>query len=552
MKIIDSSIQDVYPFYAWLRTRTANTALLESLGSADELVTRYSIVGAVPREVLVSTNGQARLEDLATGSTTAVDDWLEILSAWCPIQADSPQADPYQLGAIGYVGYEEMLKFSPQPPAPKTDSTLPWMRMVRYDALLVHDQRDGSSKWVAVDECVDHVRALEAAYLAGGMAVPEAEFHLSGDLACDTDGPNYREGVRRIVDYIRNGDIFQANYTVRFSGAYEGDMFRLYHVLRSVTPNAFFTFLDFPCPVISTSPERFFSIAGRQIASYPIKGTIRCTIDGQDQRETLVRSEKNRAENIMIADLMRNDLGMVSEKGSIRVPMLCRVRQCNTIYHLESVVEGQLRPQVGLREVLEAVCPGGSITGAPKVRAMQVIGELETSSRGPYCGAIGFFGARGYVDTSIAIRVVYGDGQRLFLHAGGGIVVDSDCDDEYREMQLKSEALRQVIGRFNVLNTVRAHLDETDTAIFDLVARRMQLAREVARLKKKHRISPLQPNRVADMVRRRERQLEEAGVPPGAMVSQLYEVLVRSSMDIQQEWLNASEDKHPINESTHP
>jgi para-aminobenzoate synthetase component 1 len=221
----------------------------------------------------------------------------------------------------------------------------------------------------------------------------------------------------------------------------------LYEQLRATTPNPFFALLDFPLPVISTSPERFFSVRGDRITASPIKGTCPCEIDSIDQRHWLEQSAKDRAENIMITDLMRNDIGRVSTKDSVQVDALCAVKRFNNVYHLESTVSGTLRPSVQLSDILRALFPCGSVTGAPKIHAMDIIEELETSRRGPYTGALGFFGSSGWIDTSVAIRIAYFASGRVYVHAGGGIVADSQPELEYKELMAKLSGISTCLER---------------------------------------------------------------------------------------------------------
>jgi para-aminobenzoate synthetase component 1 len=530
--ILNSEINNVIEFYSWLRTGWKDTALLESLAGVEDDLARYTIVGAIPREVLEVRDNRGYVTTMATGNIQAVDSWVAVLEGWIDRGEAEQTSGPYQLGAIGYLGYEAMLGLLPKAIPIKRDTSLPEVRLVRYGAVLVSDRATGSSSWVVDDESKNQALELEKKFVACGRSYSKApqELQLLGDLAFDVTKDEYMDSVQRVLEYIRAGDIFQANLTARMSGRYRGDLYSAYLIARQETPNSFFAFLDFPCPVLSTSPERFFKVDRGEIESLPIKGTAKEFVEGVDQKVVLEGSIKNRAENIMIADLARNDVGRVAKKDSVRVPHLCRTRKCNSIYHLESVVVAALRQDVRFGDILVAMCPPGSITGAPKIRATEIISEVERHPRGPYCGAIGFFGASGYCDTSVAIRIVYGDGEHLFMHAGGGIVIDSKAPDELDELNLKVEALRRTLNNFNVMRPLRNQIDVIDERIFALVADRLDIVYEVGRLKAKHAVPTMQSGRIAEMVERRVKQISPRVSNPRELVSELYDVLVRHSM----------------------
>jgi para-aminobenzoate synthetase component 1 len=335
------------------------------------------------------------------------------------------------------------------------DIGLPSVYLVKYNIIFVYDRVENISFWIADKNSENSllISKLEGRYKFseqnGAKQISEKDrFFLKSEIKQDFDTCHYLKKIEKTIHYIKNGDIFQANITERFSAKYEGDPIFLYESLRVNTPNPFFAYLDFENPIISTSPERFFKISDGKIFANPIKGTVRCLKDGKDQRQFLETSEKNRAENIMIVDLMRNDLGRVCIQGTVEVISLCEILKFNLLYHLESIIMGRLKGDLKISQILKATFPGGSITGAPKIRAMNIIEELENYCRGVYTGAIGFFGTYGYVDLSIAIRVIYFDKDRLYFHAGGGIVVESEPEKEFQELMLKIESIKSTICSF--------------------------------------------------------------------------------------------------------
>ena len=266
------------------------------------------------------------------------------------------------------------------------------------------------------------------------------------------------------MDYILAGDVFQVNLSQRLETAAPGDLFALYRDLRRRNPAPFAAYLDFgPLRILSASPERFlrFDPAGRGVETRPIKGTRprgRSAALDRALRRELETSPKDRAENVMIVDLLRNDLSKVCEPGSVRVPGLLDLEEHPTVFHLVSTITGRLREGLDAADLLSAAFPGGSVTGAPKIRAMEIIGELEPTHRGPYCGAIGYWSVTGALDTSIVIRTYVAAGGRLYFQAGGGIVADSTPKEEYRETLDKAEALVDALddGAASTLNAPRA------------------------------------------------------------------------------------------------
>lgn len=426
--MVPSSITDIFKFYKRLKNIQPNTALLESLGDCVPGRSQYSIIGVLPVEILSVHRNHSTLTNCKTGKSSEVGNWLEIFDRWCVIGQQKLERGPYQTGSIGYIGYDAKYFFEKLERRINADCDIPDVYLVRYGIVLVYDRKTGKSTWVTEPEYTNKISFYEA------LARSDSEsritrFALCGDIEMSCTESEYWDSINQVIEYIKAGDIFQTNYTVRFKGKYTGDSIDLYELLRKLTPNSFFAFLDFPDQIISTSPERFFNVNGTEIKTNPIKGTMKASVDGVDMAENLKNSKKNRAENIMIADLMRNDLGRVCEQGSIEVDELCEVHRFNQLYHLESVISGKLNPDVRISDIFKATFPGGSITGAPKIRAMDIIEELETNRRGPYCGAIGFFGNKGWVDTSIAIRTIYLNNGKRFFHAGGGIIVDSEPSD---------------------------------------------------------------------------------------------------------------------------
>jgi para-aminobenzoate synthetase component 1 len=263
-------------------------------------------------------------------------------------------------------------------------------------------------------------------------------------------GPRYEQAVRRAIDYIRAGDVFQVNLSQRLGTAWSGDPFALYARLRRTSPAPFMALARLGgADVISASPERFLQRRGTRIETRPIKGTRpRGAGPAEDRREALAlrSSAKDRAENVMIVDLARNDLGRVAEYGTVAVEQLCALEPHPGVHHLVSSVAARLRAEVSVAGIVRATFPPGSVTGAPKIRALEIIEELEPVRRGPYCGAIGCFSPGGDIDLSVAIRTFVAARGRLHLHVGGAVVADSDPALELRETMHKAARLLEAAG----------------------------------------------------------------------------------------------------------
>jgi para-aminobenzoate synthetase component 1 len=323
------------------------------------------------------------------------------------------------------------------------DLGLPPLALGRYEAWLEWDH----------DKRTVQIRGDgDASHLLRALAHPAAEpLHEPLTVWESTlPRPRYEQAVRRAIDYIRAGDVFQVNLSQRLGTDWAGDPFALYGRLRVTSPAPFMALVRLGgADVISASPERFLSRRGDRIETRPIKGTRpRATDPADDRRQAnaLRSSAKDRAENVMIVDLARNDLGRVAAYGTVEVTQLCALESHPGVHHLVSSVEARLRPGVSVEEIVRATFPPGSVTGAPKIRALEIIEELEPVRRGPYCGAIGCFAPGGDIDLSVAIRTFVAARGRLHLHVGGAVVADSDPALEWRETMHKAARLLEAAG----------------------------------------------------------------------------------------------------------
>lgn len=381
---------------------------------------------------------------------------------------------PIEAGAFGYFGYGLRRFMERVPECGVNDLDLPDGWLVFHDAVICFDhlRKEAHLCSTGLPEGAGRLRDVRARERAEalkraiacreGMDWPDLQAGqpaaAEGGMASNLTHEEYLQAVRRAKEYIAAGDIFQVNLSQRLACATNDDSFSLYRRLRRASPAPFAAYMEVPGgAVLSASPERFLQVRGRWIETRPIKGTRRRGADpGSDAAlaSELLASEKDRAENVMIVDLERNDLGRVCRYGSVRVTSLCALEAYAQVFHLVSTVEGELRDDSGPDDVLRATFPGGSITGAPKVRAMEIIDELEPTSRSAYTGAIGYIGFDGDLDLNIVIRTILMCNGRAYAQVGGGVVADSDPQAEYEETWHKAAGMMKALG---VADQVSAH-----------------------------------------------------------------------------------------------
>ncbi|MHC2019865.1 aminodeoxychorismate synthase component I [Methylobacterium sp. CM6247] len=415
-----------------------------------ETLGRVSIVAADPFGRFRYANGRASLDGRPLEGSG-----LEALRAClAPYRLASDEAIGFPGGAIGYFAYDLGACLERVTPPARRAGLTDDIAFNLYDTILSIDHDSRTCRLVATGfpERTDSARADRARarldrfaelLAGGGGARTRAE---AAPLAWRSNftRASYEAAVETVRDYIRAGDIYQANIAQRFEAALPAgyDPFSLYHRLRETNPATFGAYLSFDALTIaSSSPERFMKLQGRAVETRPIKGTVRRVEDPAEDRalgEALQANVKERAENIMIVDLLRNDLSRICEPHSVKVPVLCGLESYASVHHLVSVVTGTLRQGLDAIDLIAATFPGGSITGAPKLRAMDIITEIEGDARELYCGAIGALGFDGSLDTSIAIRTVFMDGARAVLQAGGGVTLLSDPAAEYEETLTKA------------------------------------------------------------------------------------------------------------------
>ena len=354
---------------------------------------------------------------------------------------------PFAGGAIGYLGYEYGAGLDRVPPAAPDELGLPDLAFGFYDSALVHDHQTGATTLVAPDSAsLARLREL----VASAPAASAPSFRV-GPLAPALTPEAYADAIGRIRAYIAAGDTYQVNFTHRFTAPFSGSAAALYARLRELNPAPHAAYLDFgDFQLVSSTPERLLRVSGRALETRPIKGTIARLADpaaDAAQRAALLASAKDHAELLMIVDLARNDLGRVAAPGTVHVASRHDIETYATVHHLVATVRATLAEGLDRFDAIRALHPGGSITGAPKIRAMQIIAELEYSRRHAYTGALGYLGYDGDADLAIAIRTITCARDRASYHVGGGITWDSDPASEYEETLHKGRAMHQALSQ---------------------------------------------------------------------------------------------------------
>ncbi|MBG1233619.1 aminodeoxychorismate synthase component I [Aestuariivirga litoralis] len=346
-----------------------------------------------------------------------------------------PGLPPFQGGWAGFISYDAGWAFQGAKHPPAFKPLCPDMIFHRYDTVLGFDHLQERAFIIGPD-------AAKLEKLLKRKAPPKGP-HVIKVWQSNFTRPDYEAAIARTVEYILAGDIFQANITQCFSAEIpqDFDAFAFYQTLRTKNPATFAAFLDYgDLKVASSSPERLVKMEAGHLEARPIKGTRKR--DGDPARDAaliaeLQSSRKDRAENVMIVDLLRNDLSRISKPGTVKVPILCGLESYANVHHLVSVVEAEARDGLDAVDLIKAIFPGGSITGAPKIRAMEVIAELEQQARGLYCGGIGWLGFNGNADFNITIRTALFSGGKAYVQGGGGITARSEPAAEYEESLTK-------------------------------------------------------------------------------------------------------------------
>ncbi len=452
MKPFVQELLNIDPIKAYLAIKHMPYSVLLDSADQNHHQSRYSFVMGLPIETIESKNGRNTITNWDQKLTLKGDPFTLLqarMKSWLPLTESLPNLPPFQGGAAGLFGYDLARNLEKLPSTAKDTALIPDMAVGIYDQVLAYDHLLKKA-WIITHanngEDANKKRAHFLKLISQNYDVP-AYLPVDLDWESNFDADEYMDQVERIIEYIRAGDIFQANISQRFEAEVPEnfDPFIHYMHLREVNPAPFACYMNLgEVKISSASPERFLTVRERNVETCPIKGTrphVYDVLQDRAYKNDLINSAKDRAENIMIVDLLRNDLSKVCVPASVEVKDLCKLETFAHVHHLVSTVRGKLRDGKTAIDLLRGSFPGGSITGAPKIRAMEIIEETETVRRGAYCGSMGYIGFDGGMDTNILIRTLVYDKNTVSLQVGGGIVADSDPNAEYQETFDKASAI---------------------------------------------------------------------------------------------------------------
>ena len=442
---------------------------------------RYSFIVSHPIETLEYKDGEMLVTNWEEQQTIEGEPFKIIqdrLKHWIPESEPAKGLPPFQGGIAGYFGYDVGRALEILPEDTKDSPDLPDLALGIYDQVIAFDHRKEQA-WIITHAPSYHDARKKQDYLLYLISqTKEIEPFQGADLdwKSNFEAPDYIDMVDQVIEYIKDGDIFQACVAQRFDAKLPKsfDRFSHYCYMRKVNAAPFAAFMNCgDIAISSASPERFLTVKDGQVETRPIKGTrphiANETLDRRYRKE-LIESEKERAENTMIVDLLRNDISKSCKPTSVEVTELCKLETFASVHHLVSTVRGTLKKGRSALDLLKGCFPGGSISGCPKIRAQEIIEELEPTRRGPYCGSFAYIGFDGNMDSSILIRTLVYEGQNVSFSVGGGITADSDADAEYQETFDKAE------GIFRSFDVDNYESYEDTPAFYDEAANDVQMA----------------------------------------------------------------------------
>ncbi|NOT13993.1 MAG: aminodeoxychorismate synthase component I [Methylotenera sp.] len=435
----------------WLDSAQQHNAL----GAPSSQYGHYDILVANPIITFVTRGDETEITETGHVVFSKEDPFQLVKNTLAKYSASAEKNLPFAGGAVGYFAYDLGKCIEKLTQNTQIHAQTPQMMVGIYDCAVVVDHREKTVFLISqnlhqkAQENFDALRALFYKPSSGDDIFP---FKITSKIISNFTKAQYEQAFHKVKNYILEGDCYQVNLAQRFAANAQGDGWQAYQKLREISPAPFMAYMRLPqCEVLCASPERFLQVQNQHVETRPIKGT-RPRVDNamQDAQNALdlQSSLKDRAENLMIVDLLRNDIGKNCAIGSVKAKQLFQLQSFANVHHLVSIITGKLAVGKSALDLLRGCFPGGSITGAPKLRAMQIIEELEPHQRGLYCGAIGYVGFDGNMDTNIAIRTaVYADGEISF-YAGGGIVADSELEKEYTETFDKASSMMKLMRFF--------------------------------------------------------------------------------------------------------
>lgn len=410
---------------------------------------RYDILSCDPRVTLVTRGNLTEIRRAGGVEYSSADPFTLLKQILQEKELPAINHLPFNGGALGYFAYDLARRIEELPQLALDVEGIPDMAVGIYPWAVIVDHQLQQSWLVGQDIADDDWQTLIAQFSCLTEASLQSSFQVTGAIVSHMPAADYAAAFHAIKTYLKEGDCYQVNLAQRFSAPCQGQPWHAYQALRKLNPAPFGGYFNIPeVQILCSSPERFLRVQDGAVETKPIKGTrVRKADPLQDQHQInqLANSAKDRAENVMIVDLLRNDLSKNCRLDSVAVPKLFAIESYTTVHHLVSTVTGQLAENQHPLDLLRNCFPGGSITGAPKIRAMEIIEELETHRRGVYCGAMGYIGFDGNMDTNIVIRTLVHVDNNISCWAGGGIVNDSVLEEEYQESFDKAEALLRLL-----------------------------------------------------------------------------------------------------------
>lgn len=450
----------------WAILLDSGQAINSATGSTGNQYGRYDVMAAEPFITLVTKDKRTQITQYDQTSVSEANPFVLLKDLLNQYKVSKNQTDyPFSGGALGYFAYDLARSIETLPSVAAIATDTPEMMIGFYDWAVVVDH--GEKRCLLVSHgLTDTVKAnwqalcakFDAAVVSNSNLLPKSPFKVTSPIQSNLSQSQYFQAFERIKTYIAEGDCYQVNLAQRFSAEVTGDSWQAYKKLREISPAPFMAYMNLPLnesenfQILSNSPERFLQTDGEYVETRPIKGTRpRSQNVTQDlaYAQDLQNSLKDKAENVMIVDLLRNDIGKSCAIGSVKADQLFQLQSFANVHHLVSVVTGKLKQTATAVDLLKGCFPGGSITGAPKLRAMQIIEELEPHQRGLYCGAIGYIGFDGKMDTNIAIRTAVICQNQFSFYAGGGVVADSVAQEEYSETLDKASNLNAMLAYFS-------------------------------------------------------------------------------------------------------
>jgi anthranilate synthase component 1 len=416
-----------------------NAYLLESIEGPKKL-SQYSFIGFNPELTIIIKNGEAVTHNERTGEKERkkADEPLDVIAKTLRNRPGFKE-QRFVGGAVGYIGYDAIRCWEKLPERAVDDQNFPDIKVGIFDDGIIYDHRNSQAFYYYLNEnrLEEINKRLQETDNNGALAHKQMKVNISKE--------RFERAVEKAKDYVTTGDIFQVVLSKRYDFRISRNLIGFYRNLRKINPSPYMYFLKSgEHQIVGSSPEMLVRVENRKVETFPIAGTrphVKDQAENKRLTKELLEDPKERAEHVMLVDLGRNDIGKVSKFGTVHLPEFMKVHQYSHVQHIVSRVVGDLRNECDAYDALRAVFPAGTVSGAPKVRAMEIIEELEPTKRGPYAGAVGYFSYNGNADFAITIRTLVANGENAHIQVGAGIVADSDPEKEWFETEHKARAL---------------------------------------------------------------------------------------------------------------